>query len=210
MQRAAIRTDAGTIAALRRNLGLLALLSLTAAVYRPLNRRPHDRVLKVGADDALPLFPPIAVPYLAFLPVYWSTVVRACIRDRNFEQLALTATLVYAVSNLTYLFLQTHAPRPDPVPDGPGAELIRFIYSHDRPYCDFPSEHASSAVMLALYCHSIRSPLRGPGTGLALTVLLATLLTKQHTIVGTLGGAVLAPVAWLLVLRLRRAQFRPE
>lgn len=197
------------IAPPRRNLGLLLALGLTAAVYRPLNRRPHTRVLRVPADDALPLFPPIAVPYLAFLPIYWSTIVAACFRDRNFPQLALTGTLVYGVSNVTYLVFQTHVPRPD-VSGRPGAGIVRFIYAHDQPYCDFPSEHASSAVMFALYVHSVHSPLRVPATALALTVLPATLLTKQHTIAGMLGGALLAPAAWLLVLRLRGAQLRPE
>jgi hypothetical protein len=53
---------------LRRNLRLLVLLVLTAAAYRPLNRRPSSRVLRVPADDALPLVPIITVPYVAFLP----------------------------------------------------------------------------------------------------------------------------------------------
>jgi hypothetical protein len=198
-----------TIAPVRRNLGLLLALGLTVAAYRPLNRRPHPRVLRIPADDALPLVPLIAVPYLAFLPIYWSSVVRACFRDRNFPQLALTAILVYGVSNVTYLFFQTHVPRPD-VRDEPGARLVRFIYSHDQPYCDFPSEHASSAIMFALYVHSVRSPLRVPATALSLTVLPATLLTKQHTIAGMLGGALLAPAAWMLVLRLRGDHLRPE
>lgn len=180
-----------------------------AAAYVPLNRRPHPRVLKLPLDDSLPLVPILSVPYLLFLPLYWGTVAVACLRNRNYTQLVLTATLVYGVSNLTYLFFQTHMPRPDRLPTTPGSDLLRFVYSHDEPYCDFPSEHASSAVMFALYFHALRSPLRGPATGLAASVLLATLLLKQHTLAGTVAGALLAPAAWVVVLRLRRAQFRP-
>ena len=176
-----------------------------AAAYLPLNRRPHSRVLRIPADDAIPLVPILAVPYLAFLPIYWLTVIESCARDRNFAQLANTATLVYGVSNLTYLFFQTHVPRPNLDSDQPGAGLVRYIYSHDQPYCDFPSEHASSAVLLALHLHAARSPLRVPASGLSLSVLSATLLLKQHTIAGTLGGALLAPVAWALMRRRYRS-----
>jgi hypothetical protein len=59
--------------------------------------------------------------------------------------------------------------------------------------------------MFALYMNTARRPLRAPATALSLTVLPATLMTKQHTIAGMLGGALLAPAAWALV-----AQFRPE
>jgi membrane-associated phospholipid phosphatase len=184
-----------------RRLVRLLFLVLAAVAYWPLNRRPHRRTLQVPADEAIPLVPIFAVPYLAFLPIYWLAVLDSCLRDRNFRQLADTAILVYGVSNLTYLFFQTHAPRPDTVPDKPGAGLVRNIYSHDRPYCDFPSEHASQAVMFALHLHALRSPLRVPASGLSLTVLSATLLLKQHTIVGTAGGALLAPLVWALLLR---------
>jgi hypothetical protein len=192
---------------LRRNLGLLSVLLLTAAAYRPLNRRPSRRVLWTKADDAIPLLPALTFPYLAFLPVYWGTIVAACLRDdRRFGQLALTASLVYTTSNVVYLVFQTHMPRPDEVPDGPGAWLLRRVYEQDEPYCDFPSEHASSAVMLALYVNAAHRPGRVPVTALALSVLPATLVTKQHTIAGMLGGATLAALAWPLVGR----QLRPE
>jgi hypothetical protein len=186
---------------MRHNLGRLLRLLLMAVIYLPLNRRAHDRVLKTPVDERIPLVPILAVPYLAFLPIYWSTVLDAFRRDRDFAQLADTATLVYGISNLTYLLFQTHMPRPQSIPDAPGAGLLRYVYSHDEPYCDFPSEHSSSAVMFALHLHATNSPLRTPGTALSATVLAATLMLKQHTVAGTLGGTLLALPAWAVVRR---------
>jgi membrane-associated phospholipid phosphatase len=181
---------------------------LTAAAYIPLNHQSSSRVLDLPVDNAISVVPIFAVPYLAFVPIFWLTILVACVRNRHYLQLVLTATLVYAVSSLTYLLFQTHAPRPDSIPDDIGAGLVRYVYAHDRPYCDFPSEHASSAVMLGLYFVTAHSPLRVPAVALAIVVLASTLLIDQHTLVGMLGGALLAPLAWALVARLRR-QFRP-
>jgi hypothetical protein len=195
---------------LRRNLGLLLLLVLTAAAYRPLNMRPSARVLRIGADDAIPLVPLATIPYLVFLPVYWGTVVVAGVRgDRLFPRLALAGVVAYATSNVVYLAFQTHMPRP-PVPDELGASLLRFVYEQDRPYCDFPSEHAASAILFALYVNAARRPLRRPATVLAVAVLPATLMTKQHTVAGMVGGALVAALSWGLVARLRRDQLKPE
>jgi len=198
------RIPADTVAPLRRKLIRLAALVLMAALYRPLNKRPHQRVLSVPIDRRLPMVPPLAVPYLAFLPIYWFTVLRAFAKDREFEQLATTATIVYGVSNLTYLVYQTHMPRPTEIPGVPGASLVRLVYSHDNPYCDFPSEHASSAMMFVLHLRATGSPFLVAGGALSTLVLAATLLLKQHTIIGTAGGATLAPVVWAAVARARR------
>lgn len=196
-----------------RNLILLAVLILVALAYFPLNSpTAHFHTLTTGLDRDIPLVPVFAIPYLVFFPLFWLAVLYSFITNRGFVQLALTAILVYACSDLVYAIFQTFAPRPDVTAGGLLPDLVRFIYAHDSPYNDLPSEHASSATILVLYSFAIRYRWRALVLVFSVVVISSTLLVKQHTIAGMLGGVSLAVVAWVAVsfARQRHLACSPE
>jgi len=197
----------------RRNLILLAALILVALAYFPLNSpTAHFHTLTTGLDRDIPVVPVFAIPYLVFFPLFWLVVLYSFITDHGFVQLALTTILVYICSDLAYAIFQTFAPRPHVAAGGLLPELVRFIYAHDSPYNDFPSEHASSATMLALYSFAIGYRWRALVLVFAVVVISSTLLVKQHTIAGMIGGVSLAVVAWIAVsfVRARYLACSPE
>jgi hypothetical protein len=176
---------------------LLALAVLASALlYFPLDHAsPHTHVLTASLNGELPVVPLFAIPYLVFLPIFWLTVLYAFVKGSDFAVFALSITIVYSVSNLVYALYPTYMPRPHHVA-GFLSELVRFVYAHDHPYNDFPSEHASSAALLALYLWPRGRLLRGAGLILAGLVIPATMLIKQHSVAGAVGGVILATVTW--------------
>jgi uncharacterized membrane protein YhdT len=179
---------------------LLAFAVLVSTLlYFPLNHRsPNIHVLTASLNNHLPVIPIFAIPYLVFLPVFWFTVVYAFVKGQDFATFALSITVVYLVSDLVYAFYPTYMPRPHHVV-GFLSGLVRFVYAHDSPYNDFPSEHASSAVLLALYLWPRGRLLRSAGLILAALVIPATMLIKQHSVAGAAGGVVLAIATWFVV-----------
>ncbi len=167
----------------------------------PLNHSSSPHVLTAALNREIPLVTPFAVPYIPFLPIFWLTVLYAYLSDRRFVLLAGTALVVYTASDIVYATFQTYVPRPH-VGTGLFPDLVKFIYSHDHPYNDLPSEHASSATMLALYFFALRHKWRYLVAAGSLVVVLSTLFVKQHSVAGAAGGVVLAIVSWITVDRL--------
>jgi|SRR5689334_20677429 len=177
---------------------LVAAVLLSTILYFPLNHAFADQhVLTTSLEDRLPVVPVFAVPYLLFLPVFWLTVIYSLITDRGFTQLALGIALAYFVSDAIYLVFHTYMPRPSHV-SGAFSGLVHFVYSHDHPYNDFPSEHASSAALMAMFYWFYSSRWRWPMAVFALLVVSATVLIRQHSLAGALSGALLGLSAWWL------------
>lgn len=184
-------------------LALLVVLVLVGLAYEPLNHHiggTHD--LATALDRDIPVIPIFAIPYIAFLPLFWLLVIYSLVTNRLFAQLALTAIAVYTFCDVVFVTFHTFAPRPH-IGMGFQNDLVRFIYAHDEPYNDLPSEHTSSAVMFALYFFAVRYRWRALLAVFALSVVASTLLVKQHTIAGASSGVLLAIVAWLVISRLR-------
>jgi hypothetical protein len=189
---------------------LLAFAVLVSALlYFPLNHgSPHTHILTASLNGDLPVVPIFAVPYIVFLPIFWLTVVYAFVNGRDFAAFALCIAFVYLVSDLAYALYPTYVPRPHHVA-GFLSELVRFVYAHDRPYNDFPSEHTSSAVLLAFYLWPHGRLLRGAGLILAGLVLPATVLIKQHSVAGAAGGVILATATWFALAYTRHHRTKP-
>jgi len=177
---------------------------ISSLLYFPLNHdSPNIHILTASWNNDLPVVPLFAIPYLVFLPFFWLTVVCAFATGRDFALFALAIAFVYFVSDLIYALYPTYVPRPQHVA-GFLSELVRYVYAHDSPYNDFPSEHASSAVLLALYLWPRGRLLRGAGLIFAGLVIPATMLIKQHSVAGAGGGVILAIATWSALAYARR------
>jgi hypothetical protein len=186
-----------------RDCLLAFVVIVSALLYFPLNHGPpHPHILTASLNDDLPVVPLFAIPYIAFLPIFWLTVVYAFIKGQDFAAFALAIAFVYLASDLVYALYPTYVPRPHHVA-GFLSGLVRYVYAHDQPYNDFPSEHTSSAVLLVLYLWPRGRLLRAASLILAGLVIPATLLIKQHSVAGAAGGVILAAVAWFALAHAR-------
>ncbi len=184
----------GTSSRARAALLLLAFVAL--AVYYPLNRRAgSDHVLATALDRALPFIPVFAVPYLLFLIVLPVALLAGLRGRHDITRVAVALIMVFVVSDIVFFVYPTYAPRPARV-NGLASGLLRWIYRHDAPLNDFPSEHVASAYIFAQYMSGWRGFVRVAGLVLAALTTVATVLIRQHTLLGATGGLVLGALAW--------------
>ncbi|MGO9319259.1 MAG: phosphatase PAP2 family protein [Solirubrobacteraceae bacterium] len=177
---------------------LLILATLALVAYFPLDHRStgvHD--LATSADAWIPFVPLFAIPYLAFLSVLPIGLLAGLCSGRDVTQVAVALTIAFVVSDACFVLYPTYAPRPEMF-SGWGSSVVRFIFAHDAPYNDFPSEHVASAVLFVLYGRRFTGGTRIAMMALAVLVVPSTVLIRQHTLLGALGGFVLALVAWRL------------
>ncbi len=180
------------------NLILLLGVLLSSIAYFPLNRMAqHGHVLTTSLDKHTPFVPIFVIPYMLFLPAFWLMIGYAFISKRLFVKLAVSAIVMYVCSDIVYICFQTLMPRPQLIGHGLPTRLVRLIYSHDRPFNDLPSGHAAAATLFGLYFLAIKHRWRVPLAVFSLTVIAATVYIKQHSVIGALGGVLLASASWM-------------
>jgi hypothetical protein len=179
-----------------KNLGLLAGVLLAALLYFPLNHNvANTHILTNSLDARLPIVPVFAIPYLALPLIFWLVFLYTWLRGEQFIKLAAVLIIVLGLSDIIYLIFPTHIPRPQHL-SGFFASLVQFIYRHDQPFNDLPSEHAAMATLLVFYFWPRGWWFRIGSTVFAVSIILATVLIKQHSILGAACGILLTLLVW--------------
>jgi membrane-associated phospholipid phosphatase len=185
----------------RRDVLLALLLGAvsvaTYLIYPVLNHGPNKIFLQTPLDRAIPLVPVMVIPYLSLFPLIIVAAAVFAIADlRRVQALALAVTLALLVSYLVYALAQSYVIRPSPAGGNWLTAGVRYVYSLDRPFNDFPSLHTSLSAIVAVMWLRIH-----PRTGVAVAfwcglIIASTVLIHQHYLADVAGGLA---VAWLAV-----------
>ena len=176
---------------------------------------PHpgrtQHVPAIGIDAAIPLVPAWSLIYGA---LYFFLIVLPLFVVREEEHLRRTIWAylsVWITAYLCFLVYPTVAPRPEAVAGtGFGAWGLRLLYDLDPPYNCFPSLHVAHSFTSALTCFRVH---RGVGIAAitsASLVALSTLFTKQHYVLDVIAGALMAVVAYAILVRPQPREQVPE
>lgn len=165
---------------------------------------------ELALDRAMPLQAAWSVIYGSlFLAVLLPAFVVH--RQELIRRMVLAFLMVWLVSYAFFLAYPTISPRQDEVlGDGFLAWVLRAIYSSDTQYNCFPSLHVAQCFLAALTCYRVH---RGVGVvaGVwAFLVAVSTLYTKQHYFLDVIAGALLAYLAYVVLLRSYPREEVPE
>lgn len=173
--------------------------------YDYLNHGPNRLFLRTPIDQALPVVPVFAVPYVSLEPfIYGSLVVFLLFRARLFQSAVSSMIVTFLISYVFFAFLQTYVDRPVLTANDPFTEMIRGVYASDHPYNDFPSLHVSTSTIIAIHWWKF-SRRSWPLVLWAGLVALSTVMVKQHYVPDIAGGLVLAFGTSLVFLNLFHA-----
>jgi membrane-associated phospholipid phosphatase len=192
---------AGTPSAAWRDVvlavGLGAVSVAVYLIYPALNHGPGKIFLQTPLDRAIPLVPVMVIPYLSLFPLLIVAAIVFAIADlRRVQQLAVAVTLALLASYLVYVLAQSYVIRPTPAGRDWLTAAVRYVYSLDQPYNDFPSLHTSLSAIVALLWLRIH---RRTGVAVAVwcgLIVASTVLIHQHYLADVAGGLA---VAWLAV-----------
>ncbi len=178
---------------------LLAAVIIVACLYFVVNVPQSSlNVLRTVFDKQIPRIPIFAIPYLLFLPWFWSVVVYAWYRNRSFRQLAFATIIVNSIAFIVYLTFQTYVPREAVISNDFFSGILRFIYDHDQAYNGFPSLHSALSATIATYFIFVNSRWSWAFVLMAALIVVSTLFVKQHFIADAVSGVTLGVlVTWL-------------
>lgn len=174
--------------------------------YDYLNHGPYRLFLRTPIDQALPVVPVFAVPYVSLEPfIYGSLVVFLLFRTRLFQSAVSSMIVTFLISYVFFAFLQTYVDRPPLTGNDALTQLIRGVYASDHPYNDFPSLHVSTSTIIAIHWWRFGKHYSWPAIIWAGLIVLSTVMVKQHYVPDIAGGLVLAFSTSSFFLRLFRA-----
>ena len=192
----------------RWSVALATLLLLAAwygmsLLYAPLNHGPNRIFLRTPLDQAIPVVPVFAIPYVSLTPYIAATMaLLLLLRVRLFRSAAAAMIIAWLVSYAFYFFLQSYVARPELTGTDPLTALIRTVYAGDQPYNDFPSLHTSLSTIVAVHWWRVDRRVGLAAGAWTLLIVASTVLIHQHYLADLAGGLILAAFACLVGLRL--------
>lgn len=178
-------------------LGALLAIPMLSLFYGLLNNGGRGaQLLVTELDRATPFLKIFIIPYLLWYPFILAVLVYLCVKDRRLYFQTLAAYCVgLIVCYVVYYFYQTTVPRPIVSGNDVFSQLVRMTFASDQPFNCFPSIHVLTSYLMMLAVGT--SPLIGRrvkiGVGaFSATIILSTLLVKQHVILDVVGAVMLA------------------
>jgi membrane-associated phospholipid phosphatase len=178
--------------------------------YDYLNHGPYRLFLRSPIDQALPVVPLFAVPYVSLQPyIYASLVVFLLFRARAFQSAVLSMIATFLVAYLFFAVLQTYVDRPVLTGQDMFTRMVRDVYAGDHPYNDFPSLHVATSTVIAIHWWRFGRWWTAPLIAWTALIVMSTVLIRQHYVVDIAGGLVLAgATSWLCLKLLDREPAR--
>ena len=188
------------------NLLLIVAILGTNLIYDGLNHGPNRIFLRTPLDQALPVVPIFAIPYVSLIPyIGVSLLAFLFVRARVYRSAAITMIIVWFVSYAFYFVLQSYIDRPHITGTDPFSAMIRNVYASDQPYNDFPSLHTSLSTIIAIHWWRLDRRAGIPAAIWTALIVASTVLVKQHYLADVAGGLVLASCTSWAVMRVTRA-----
>lgn len=146
-------------------------------------------------DASVPFIP---WTWWIYFPGYVGGLLLAMVsfRNLNIYYRSLAAVLAaQAFCALIFLLFPSDFPRPTDAGIGLTGEAIRWFWTVDPPNNTFPSTHVAVSVITAIGMWRDGNRARIVSALMALGVIITVHTTKQHYLVDTLGGIVVALLA---------------
>lgn len=173
------------------------------------NNRKNFHVIHVDLDDYIPFCEVFVVPYLLWFLYVSAVVVYLMFTNKQeyykcFTFLATGMTVFLIISTL---WPNGHHLRPPVMPrDNIFTQMIAVLWQTDTPTNLWPSIHVYNSMgahFAVMHCPGLanKKGLRIASGVLALSIILSTMLIKQHSVFDVMTGIGLGAAVYLLVYR---------
>lgn len=170
--------------------------------------RKNFHVIHVDLDDYIPFCEVFVIPYLLWFFYVAAVVVYLMLTNRqNFNRcFAFLATGMTVFLVISTLWPNGHHLRPPVMPrDNIFTQMVSMLWQADTPTNLWPSIHVynSMGAHFALMHSALgrKKGIRIASGVLALSIILSTMLIKQHSVFDVMTGIALGSVMYLLVYK---------
>lgn len=183
---------------------LLMLLSIPAvmSIYPLINNSKNGaQELITVIDRSIPFIPEFIVPYVIWYPFVILSLCYICFKDKKTYYRTLMGILAGGlISFVIFYFFQTTVTRPEIVGNDFFSNLVKLIYSADKPFNCFPSLHVMESYIIVKAVHSLENKEKWVVYTvdiIAWLIIISTQFVKQHVLIDIIGGIYLAEIMFM-------------
>ena len=175
-------------------LVISSLLSLLG--YLLTNKRAYRYVWHSQLDDKVPLVPIFILPYLSLFP--YIALSYLLLQSPHLTSFATTILVCNILANIFWYFWPNGVPRLAVKNDSWSHRVINRLYKTDNDTNGFPSGHVFLSVICSYYLSLQYAALTPLFMVLGGSIVISTVLVKQHYLVDILGGLIFAGLSlWM-------------
>lgn len=158
----------------------------------------------LGLDDVIPFVPEMVWIYISTYIVI--PLAGFVIKDSiDFYRLIASILITWLITYPFFYFFPATYPRPDFALIDLSTWMLKLNYVHDVSNNTFPSLHVSQSFVIAFAMIHISKKKNILWLIWAVLISLSTVMIKKHFFIDTLGGLVVAQIAFMLIFKLRIA-----
>ncbi|WP_160723379.1 phosphatase PAP2 family protein [Bacillus sp. USDA818B3_A] len=174
----------------------LLVIPFLAVIYHLLNNHPTKAMdISTGFDQSIPFLPVFIIPYILWYGYIFCYLIYFCFKDTVvYLKTLMLIVVAEIICFVIYFYFQTTVPRPALTGDSLLIDLVKWIYTKDRPYNCFPSIHVLTTFTVMLASLHIQKKhlintvcIHISGT----LIIISTLFVKQHVIFDMIGSMFL-------------------
>lgn len=167
-------------------------------------------VIHVNLDDYIPFWEIFVIPYLLWFVYVAATVAYLFLTDKQeyFKSFAFLATGMTLFLIISTLWPNGHHLRPAEMPprDNIFIQLVSLLWKTDTPTNLWPSIHVYNSLgahFAIAHCPRLRAKkgIRIASGMLATSIILSTMLIKQHSVFDVMTGLGLGYAMYLLIYK---------
>jgi membrane-associated phospholipid phosphatase len=181
----------------------LSTIPLCGLLYFFLNHDGNGAYsLVTDFDRVTPFLKVFVVPYLFWYIFLVFGLLYLCSLNRSgFYKTVLIYDLGILSASLIYYVFQTTVPRPSLIGDDWLTSMVSFVYQMDQPYNCFPSTHVLTTylIMRSIQQYSQSAGLKLVTHLIGLSIILSTVLIKQHVILDAIASIIIVEILYRAV-----------
>lgn len=197
------------------NLTLLLILPMLDVVYKMLNNsnvKVHSLVTDI--DRSLPFVKVFIIPYVTWYVFVYVVFAYVYFKNKQvYRKALLTYVICMIISFTVYFLFQTTVPRPEIFGYDILTDMVRFVYTSDKPFNCFPSIHCMSCYIIIKTIITINAnSTKDKRVNLLICIMSAlimvsTLLVKQHVLLDLIGAVLLGNIVFKIVFKFSNNRF---
>jgi len=185
-------------------LSYMLSIAILGTGYYVLNTyRGRAYILEHPIDSLIPFSKYFAIPYLLwYYPLLIIAGISLAYNNYSvYKRFIVAINLGMLFSFIVYYIYPTTVPRPDVDGKDFYSFLVQQIYKKDNPYNCFPSIHVIKSLIISFYItidNTAGKIYKGVVWFANITIILSTMLIKQHYFYDAVGGLVVTVMVYYI------------